>query len=110
MMSQTRIQLKKKNEWNITRLRKNLKYLVEIVGPFVLKLKIDGDVMNIDAMKDRYVALNRELRGLENYTVSPYNNEKSVMDIVKWDDKLSEYRLMASSTAMLDRMAKKRHV
>ena len=101
---------KKKNEWLITRLRKNLKYLVEIVGPFVLKLKIDGDVKNIEAMKDRYVVLNRELRGLENYTVSPYNNEKSVMDIVKWDDKLSEYRLMASSTTMLDRMTKKRHV
>ena len=57
-----------------------MKYLVEIVGPFVLKLKIDGDVKNIEAMKDRYVVLNRELRGLENYTVSPYNNEKEERD------------------------------
>jgi hypothetical protein len=30
----------------------------------------------------RYTELNRELKILENYVVSTYNNERSVMDVV----------------------------
>jgi hypothetical protein len=72
---------KEKNSWQMERLRKNLKYFIEIIAPFAVNLKGLPPVEHpVEDHCNRYRELNRELKTLENYCVSPYNNERSVMD------------------------------
>ena len=74
---------KEKNNWQIEILRKNLKYLIDIIVPFSVNLKNFVSVERSVADDQlRYTELNRELKTLENYVVSTYNNERSVMDVV----------------------------
>ena len=70
-------------DWQIETLRKNLKYLIDIIVPFSVNLKNFVSVeQSIADHQLRYTELNRELKTLENYVVSPYNNERAVMDVV----------------------------
>lgn len=70
-------------DWQIEILRKNLKYLIDIIVPFSVNLKNFVSVERSVADDQlRYTELNRELKTLENYVVSPYNNERAVMDVV----------------------------
>jgi hypothetical protein len=70
-------------DWQIEILRKNLKYLIDIIVPFSVNLKNFVSVERSVADDQlRYTELNRELKTLENYVVSTYNNERSVMDFV----------------------------
>jgi len=70
-------------DWQIEILRKNLKYLIDIIVPFSVNLKNFVSVERSVADDQlRYTELNRELKTLENYVVSTYNNERSVMDVV----------------------------
>lgn len=70
-------------DWQIEILRKNLRYLIDIIVPFSVNLKNFVSVERSVADDQlRYTELNRELKTLENYVVSTYNNERSVMDVV----------------------------
>ena len=70
-------------DWQIEILRKNLRYLIDIIVPFSVNLKNFVSVERSVADDQlRYTELNRELKILENYVVSTYNNERSVMDVV----------------------------
>ena len=70
-------------DWQIETLRKNLKYLIDIIVPFSVNLKNFVSVeQSIADHQLRYTELNREIKTLENYVVSPYNNERAVMDLV----------------------------
>ena len=70
-------------DWQIEILRKNLRYLIDIIVPFSVTLKNFVTVERPVADDQlRYTELNRELKTLENYVVSTYNNERSVMDVV----------------------------
>jgi hypothetical protein len=70
-------------DWQIETLRKNLKYLIDIIVPFSVNLKNFVSVeQSLADHQLRYTELNRELKTLENYVVSPYNNERAVMDVV----------------------------
>ena len=70
-------------DWQIEILRKNLRYLIDIIVPFSVNLKNFVSVERSAADDQlRYTELNRELKTLENYVVSTYNNERSVMDFV----------------------------
>jgi hypothetical protein len=60
-----------------------LRYLIDIIVPFSVNLKNFVSVERSVADDQlRYTELNRELKMLENYVVSTYNNERSVMDVV----------------------------
>ena len=60
-----------------------MKYLIDIIVPFSVNLKNFVSVERSVADDQlRYTELNRELKILENYVVSPYNNERAVMDLV----------------------------
>ena len=73
---------KDKNTWQIERLRKTLKYFIDIIVPFSVNLKNFVSVEQSLAHHSlRYTELNRELKTLENYVVSSYNNERAVMDL-----------------------------
>jgi hypothetical protein len=70
-------------DWQIEILRKNLRYLIDTIVPFSVNLKNFVSVERSVADDQlRYTELNRELKTLENYVVSTYNNERSVMDVV----------------------------
>ena len=56
----------------------------------------------VDGMVNKYRQLNRELKCLENYIVSPYNNERSVMDVVEWDKNKGEYKLKTEMKGLLE--------
>ena len=65
-------------DWQIEILRKNLRYLIDIIVPFSVNLKNFVSVERSVADDQlRYTELNRELKTLENYVVSPYNNERA---------------------------------
>ena len=70
-------------DWQIEILRKNLKYLIEFIVPFSVNIKnfvkVEHSVADLQL---HYTELNRDLKNLENYVVSPYNNERAVMDLV----------------------------
>ena len=74
---------KEQNNWQIEILRKNLKYLIEFIVPFSVNfknfVKVEHSVADLQL---HYTELNRDLKILENYVVSPYNNERAVMDLV----------------------------
>ena len=70
-------------DWQIETLRKDLNYLIDIIVPFSVNLKNFVSVeQSLADHQLRYTELNRELKTLENYVVSPYNNERAVMDVV----------------------------
>ena len=49
--------------------------------------------------------MNRELKCLENYIVSPYNNERSVMDVAEWDEKNGEYKLKSEMKGLVEALS-----
>ena len=62
---------KARNDWQMTRLRNNLKYFTEIIAPFAMHLKgLPLIEQTVDGMWNKYRQLNRELKCLENYIVS----------------------------------------
>ena len=70
-------------DWQIEILKKNLRYLIDIIVPFSVNLKNFVSVEQLPADHSlRYSELNRELKALENYVVSSYNNERAVMEFV----------------------------
>ena len=70
-------------DWQIETLRKNLKYLIDIIVPSSVNLKNFVSVeQSIADHQLRYTELNKEIKILENYVVSPNNNERAVMDAV----------------------------
>ena len=56
----------------------------------------------VDGMWNKYRQLNRELKCLENYIVSPYNNERSVMDAAEWDEKNGAYKLKCEMKGLVE--------
>jgi hypothetical protein len=91
------------NDWQMTRLRNNLKYFIEIIAPFAMHLKgLPLIEQTVDGMWNKYRQLNRELKCLENYIVSPYNNERSVMDVAEWDEKNGEYKLKSEMKDLVE--------
>ena len=73
---------KEKNNWQMEKLRNNLKYFMNVIVPFAVNLKnLPPFEHPVEDHVLRYSELNRELKTLENYCVSPYNNERSVMDV-----------------------------
>ena len=94
---------KARNDWQMTRLRKKLKYFLEIIAPFAMHMKgLPLIEQTVDGMMDKYRQLNRELKCLENYIVSPYNNERSVMDVAEWDEKNGEYKLKSEMKGLVE--------
>ena len=80
-----------------------MKYFMEIILPFVMHVKVFPLIeQTVDGFMTKYRELNRELKHLENYTVSPYNNERSVMDVVEWDKNKGEYKLKIEMKGLLE--------
>ena len=93
---------KARNDWQMTRLRNKLKYFIEIIAPFAMHMKgLPLIEQTVDGMMDKHRQLNRELKLLENYIVSPYNNERSVMDVAEWDEKNGEYKLKSEMKGLV---------
>ncbi len=87
----------------MTRLRNKLKYFIEIIAPFAMQLKgLPLIEQTVDGMWNKYRQLNHELKCLENYIVSPYNNERSVMDVAEWDEKNGEYKLKSEMKGLVE--------
>ena len=85
------------------KIEENLKYFIEIIAPFAMHLKgLPLIEQTVDGMMDKHRQLNRELKLLENYIVSPYNNERSVMDVAEWDDKNGEYKLKSDMKGLVE--------
>ena len=94
---------KAKNEWQMTTLRKQSKYVMEIILPCVMHVKVCPLIeQTVDGFMNKYRELNRELKHRENYTVSLYNNERSVMDVVEWDKNKGEYKLKPEMKGLLE--------
>ena len=91
------------NEWQMATLRTNLRYFIDIILPFVMHVKVFPLIeQTVDGMMNKYREFNRELKFLENYTVSSYNNERSVMDVVEWDDQKGEYTLKSEMKGLVE--------
>ena len=56
----------------------------------------------VDGMMDKHKQLNRELKCLENCIVSPYNNERSMVDVAEWDEKNGEYKLKSEMKGLVE--------
>ena len=54
------------------------------------------------SLHNKYRELNRELTCIENYIVSPYNNERSVMDVAEWDKQKGEYKLKSEMKGLVE--------
>ena len=80
-----------------------MKYFIEIIAPFAMHLKgLPLIEQTVDGMMDKRRQLNRDLKLLENYIVSPYNNERSVMDVAEWDEKNGEYKLKSEMKGLVE--------
>ena len=85
------------------KIEDKLKYFIEIIAPFAMHMNgLPLIEQTVDGMMDKYRQLNRELNCLENYIVSPYNNERSVMDVAEWDEKNGEYKLKSEMKGLVE--------
>ena len=76
---------------------------MEIILPFVMHVKVSPLIeQTVEGYMNKYRELNRDLKHLENYTVSPYNNERSVMDVVEWDKNKGEYKMKTEMKGLLE--------
>ena len=85
-----------KDYFNIemTRMRKNTKYLVDIVVPYGLQLSLLKNLpLTSKAFMTRYLELAHDCQLMENYVVQPYNAEFNVASLVEWDDESQQYKL-----------------
>jgi hypothetical protein len=80
-------------DWEM--LEVNLSYLVEMIEPMVLKLKIFEDFqkpLQVSAIMKAYRQTAEELRPLENYAVSCYNAEPQLCKLgVEWNEAAEKY-------------------
>ena len=84
---------KQYKEWST--LERNLMYLVEMIEPMVLKLRIFEGFhrpVRLSALMDAYRQTAEELRPLENYVISTYNSEPQLCQLgVEWCDVEQKY-------------------
>ena len=84
---------KQYKEWET--LEQNLNYLVEMIEPMVLKLRIfEGfeKPLKFSAIMQAYRQTAEELRPLENYVISCYNAEPQLCKLgVEWNDVEEKY-------------------
>ena len=80
-------------EW--TTLERNLTYLVEMIEPKVLKLKLFESFhrpLRFSAIMAAYLKMAEELRPLENYVICCYNSEPQLCKLgVEWNDGEKKY-------------------
>ncbi len=78
-----------------TKLSINLSYFVEMIEPYVLRTGVlEGleQPLTSKACANKYIALGRALRTMENYTVSRYNCEVNLSKHLRWDNSLQKHQ------------------
>ena len=84
----------------MTRLRTNVSYFVDVIEPHALKLGFLKDVqLTSKDLHDKYLKLAHDCHIKEQWVVQPYNAEFNVASLVEWDDELQQYKLKQNTTS-----------
>ena len=77
----------------MTRLRTNAKYFVDVIEPHALKLGFLKDVhLTSTNFPDKFLKLAHDCHIKELWVVQPYNAEFNVASLVEWDDESQQYK------------------